>query len=154
MGVSAYRIFYAFCALLFPIIASGAVFITYRVHPLFGALTIVLLIAWVWHSFSTTCSRCHFYGTSKCGVPGLVVPYFFKKRSTAGLPLWRIWANYYSDMALMAYINITYIFQPAFLPFTLGATVLVWLVVYRRKRFHGLMHLLKRSDRTIPITTI
>jgi len=86
--------------------------------------------------------------------PGLVVPYLFKKRSTAGLPLWRIWANYYSDMALMAYINITYIFQPAFLPFTLGATVLVWLVVYRRKRFHGLMHLLKRSDRTIPITTI
>jgi len=70
VGVSAYRIFYAFCALLFPIIASGAVFITYRVHPLFGALTIVLLIAWVWHSFSTTCSRCHFYGTSKCGVLG------------------------------------------------------------------------------------
>jgi hypothetical protein len=152
--VTAYRTFYVFCALLFPLIAVGATFITYRVHPLFGALTATLLIAWVWHSFSTTCSRCQFYGTSKCGIPGLVVPYFFKKRSAAGLPLWRIWANYYSDIALMFYINAVYLWQPTFLPITLGATAIVWFVIYRRKRFHGLMHLLKKRDRTIPIAAI
>jgi hypothetical protein len=36
----------------------------------------------------------------------------------------------------------------------LSATAIVWFVVYRRKRFHGLMHLLKERDRTIPITAI
>jgi hypothetical protein len=152
--ISPYRIFYLFCGLLYPAIAGGAIIITYEAHFLFGALTLAILIAWVWHSFSTTCSRCQFYGTNRCGIPGLVVPYFFKKRSTAGLPIWRIWTNYYSDIGLMMYLNAVYLLRPVLLPVVLSATAIVWFVVYRRKRFHGLMHLLKERDRTIPITAI
>lgn len=154
-----YQVFYAFCALLFPLLCAGAVWISAARHLAFGIFTVGYLAAWVWHSFATTCSRCHFYGTGKCGIPGKVVPYFFKKRSLKDFPLWRIKANLASDVVLMAYLNAVYALRPVLLPFTLGATAIVWLMVYRRNRFHGLLYLLEpkrqqRTNRTIPIKAV
>jgi hypothetical protein len=149
-----YQVFYAFCALLFPLLCAAAIWIAASKHVAFGLFTMCYLVAWVWHSFATTCSRCHFYGTSKCGIPGMVVPYFFKKRTLIGFPLWRIKANMYSDFVLMIYLNAIFALRPVLLPFTLGATVIVWLVIYRRNRFHGLLYLLKPRQRAIPIMPV
>jgi hypothetical protein len=140
---SPYRLFYFFCAAMYPCIAFGAVYISFRVHPLFGIATALVLASWALNSFATTCRRCAFYGTSKCGLPGLVIPYFFEKRSAGSLPRWRIWANYYTDIGLMLYLNAIYLLQPILSPIVIGATGIVWMVIYRKKRFHGLMHLLK-----------
>jgi hypothetical protein len=138
--ITPYRLFYIFCGVVYPCIALGAVYLSSRAHPLFGVLTAFLLSGWAVNSFATTCRRCQFYGTSSCGLPGLVVPYFFAKRSVDGLAHWRIWANYYADLALMLYLNAVYLLYPMIAPLVLGATLIVWLVIYRRKRFHGLMH--------------
>jgi hypothetical protein len=143
MKITPYRLFYFFCGVVYPCIALGAVYLSFRMHPLFGVSTVLILTAWVINSFATTCRRCQFYGTAKCGLPGLVVPYFFVKRSVGSLSHWRIWANYYADLALMLYINTVYLVYPMIAPLVGCATVVVWLVIYRRKRFHGLMHRLR-----------
>ena len=143
MIISPYRLFYCFCAVIYPCIALGAVYLSFREHPLFGVVTALVLGIWALNSFATTCRRCSFYGTSKCGLPGLVIPYFFDKRSAGSLPRRRIWVNYYCDLALMVYLNAIYLLQPMLAPFVMGATAVVWIVIYRRKRFHGLMHLLR-----------
>jgi hypothetical protein len=140
---SSYRLFYFFCAGVYPCIALGAVYLSFRAHPLFGIITALVLASWALNSFATTCRRCAFYGTSKCGLPGLVIPYFFEKRSAASLSHWRIWANYYSDIGLMVYLNAIYLLQPVLSPIVICATAIVWMVIYRKKRFHGLMHLIK-----------
>jgi len=141
--LSPYRLFYFFCAAVYPCIALGAVYLSFRAHPLFGFTTALVLAIWAVNSFATTCRRCAFYGTSKCGLPGLVIPYFFEKRSASSLPRWRIWANYYTDIGLMVYLNAVYLLQPMISPIVIGATAIVWMVIYRKKRFHGLMHLIK-----------
>jgi hypothetical protein len=141
--ITSYRLFYFFCGLIYPCIAFGAVYLSYRTHVWFGALTALILIAWVYHSFATTCRRCQFYGTAKCGIPGLVVPYFFAKRPVVGLPHWRIWANYYADLGLMVYFNAIYLFHPPLGLLVGCATFIVWRVIYRPKRFHGLMHVIR-----------
>jgi hypothetical protein len=143
MRITSYRLFYFFCGVVYPCIALGAMYISFRTHPLIGVLTALVLATWAINSFATTCRRCQFYGTSKCGLPGLVVPYFFEKRSVGSLAHWRIWANYYADLALMLYLNAIYLVHPMLAPFVGCATVVVWLVIYRRKRFHGLMHRLR-----------
>jgi hypothetical protein len=142
--ISPYRVFYFFCAVVYPCIALGAVYLAFRVHWLFGIATAAILTAWAFNSFATTCRRCAFYGTSKCGLPGLLIPYLFERRPAGSLPRRRIWANYYADIALMLYLNSIYLLQPMVAPFVMmAATAIVWLVIYRQKRFHGLMHLLK-----------
>lgn len=143
MKFTPYRLFYFFCGVAYPCIALGAIYLSFRMHPLLGVLTATVLAAWAINSFATTCRRCQFYGTSKCGLPGLVVPYFFEKRSVGSLPHWRIWANYYADLALMVYLNAIYLVRPMIAPLVGCATIVVWLVIYRRKRFHGLMHRLR-----------
>lgn len=143
MNISPYRLFYYICGIAYPCIAFGAVYLSFRAHPLFGVLTVLVLATWAINSFATTCRRCQFYGTSKCGLPGLVVPYFFEKRSVGSLPHWRIWANYYGDLALMLYLNAIYLLHPVLSPLVGCATGIVWFVIYRRRRFHGLMHRLK-----------
>ncbi len=140
---SPYRLFYFFCAVVYPCIALGAVYLSFRAYAIFGVITAFVLAGWALNSFATTCRRCAFYATSKCGLPGLVIPYFFEKRSASSLPHWRIWANYYSDIGLMVYLNAIYLLQPMLSPIVIGATGIVWMVIYRKKRFHGLMHLIK-----------
>jgi hypothetical protein len=143
MVLSPYRLFYFFCAVVYPCVAFGAVYLSFRANPLFGISTALVLAIWALNSFATTCRRCSFYGTSKCGLPGLVIPYFFEKRSVGSLPRWRIWANYYGDIALMLYLNAIYLLQPMLSLLVIFATGIVWIVIYRRKRFHGLMHLIR-----------
>lgn len=140
---SPYRLFYFFCAAVYPCIALGAVYLSFRAHPIFGITTALVLASWALNSFATTCRRCAFYGTSKCGLPGLVIPYFFEKRSAGSLPRWQLWANYYTDIGLMVYLNAIYLLQPILSPIVICATGIVWTVIYRKKRFHGLMHLIK-----------
>jgi hypothetical protein len=62
----------------------------------------------------------------------LVIPYFFEKRSAGSLPRWRIWANYYTDIGLMVYLNAIYLLQPILSPIVICATGIVWTVIYRK----------------------
>ena len=145
MKSKSYKIFYLFCGVLYPMIALGAIVISFYQNIWFGVLTSFILIYWISYSFSTTCCRCQFYGSKKCGLPGIIVPFLFKKKSINNLPRWRIWVNYYNDIFLMVYLNSVYIFIPLIFPFVLASTVLVYVVVYRQKRFHGLMYILKKK---------
>ena len=43
----------------------------------------------------------------------------------------------------MLYLNAIYLLEPILSPLVILATVIVWIVIYRKKRFHGLMHLIK-----------
>ena len=145
MRNKSYKIFFLFCGILYPIIVGGALYISFDHNLWLGIFTSAILIYWLVYSFSTTCCRCQFYGSSKCGIPGIVVPYFFKKKSIFDLPKWRIWVNFYNDIILMIYLNLIYILEPFLFPFILAATVLVYKTVYRKKKFHGLMHVLRKK---------
>ena len=109
--LSPYRLFYFFCAAVYPCIALGAVYLSFRAYPLFGITTALVLASWALNSFATTCRRCAFYGTSKCGLPGLVIPYFFEKRSRlkcaacGGMACWISKATTY-EPALHLYSNM------------------------------------------------
>jgi hypothetical protein len=56
--ITPYRLFYIFCGVVYPCIALGAVYLSYRAHPLFGLLTASVLTGWAINSFATTCRRC------------------------------------------------------------------------------------------------
>ena len=140
-----YKIFFIFCGVLYPVIVIGAILISFRYSMWLGILTSCILIYWVSYSFSTTCCRCQYYGSSKCGVPGIIVPYLFKKKSISNLPHWRIWINYSNDIFLMVYLNCIYALVPLLFPFVFSATLIVYIVVYRKKKFHGLMHVLRKK---------
>ena len=36
MKITPYRLFYFFCGVVYPCIALGAVYLSFRMHPLFG----------------------------------------------------------------------------------------------------------------------
>ena len=126
-------------------IVAGALYISFTHNLWFGIFTSAVLFYWLIYSFSTTCCRCQFYGTIKCGMPGIIVPYLFKKKSISDLPRWRIWINFYNDVFLMIYLNTVYVLEPYVFPFVLAATILVYKVVYQKKKFHGLMHVLRKK---------
>lgn len=142
-----YAIFFVFCGVLYPLVMLGAVVLSFVESIWLGFLTVGILAYWMFYAFATTCCRCQFYGSSKCGLPGMVVPHLFKKKSITGLPLWRIKLNYCNDMGLMVYLNAVYVLLPLLLPVIVFSTWLVYQVVYKQKRFHGLMHILKADKK-------
>jgi hypothetical protein len=76
-----------------------------------------------------------------------MVPYLFKKKTVFDLPRWRIWINFTNDIFLMIYLNLIYLFVPFIFPFVLAATILVYKTVYQQKKFHGLMHILRKKPK-------
>ena len=64
----------------YPLLAAGALGISFWTSLYLGALTVLFVLSHIFVSFRTTCRRCPFYGTARCGLPGMVVPWFFAKR--------------------------------------------------------------------------
>lgn len=147
MKTKPYTVFYVICGLIYPFILIGALIISFITHWALGILTTGILSYWMVYAFTTTCCRCSFYGTGRCGLTGKVVPLFLKKKSLKGLPIWRIKLNYYNDLMLMLYINLVYLLTPVVYPFILLTSILVYIYVYKDMRFHGLMHLLKKEEK-------
>ena len=147
MNIKPYKVFFLICGVIYPFILLGALFISFKTHLALGFLTLAFLAYWMSYAFSTTCCRCSFYGTSRCGLPGKIVPFLLKKKSIEGLPLWRIQLNYYNEMVLMVYINSVYLLVPMLFPIIVLLSVLVYKYVYKHKRFHGLMHLWKKQQK-------
>jgi predicted neutral ceramidase superfamily lipid hydrolase len=147
MNIKPYNVFFIICGVIYPFILFGALLISFKTHLALGLLTLVILAYWMTYAFTTTCCRCSFYGTSRCGLPGKVVPLLLKKKSLNGLPLWRIKLNYYNEMVLMVYINSVYLLIPILSPLIILMSLLVYKFVYKHKRFHGLMHLWKKEDK-------
>ena len=147
MKIKPYLVFYIICGLIYPLIVLGALIISFRTHWALGCFTILILSYWLIYAFTTTCCRCSFYGTGRCGIPGKLVPLILKKKSIKGLALWRIKLNYYNEMFLMLYINSIYLLYPILFPLILLLSVLVFHFVYKHKRFHGLMHLWEKNEK-------
>lgn len=145
----------------FPPVLLGAVIIAFA-HSIWiglGATTVMLL--WFYEGGRTTCSRCAYYGTSKCGLPGLIAPLLTERRSAASLSLEKIQSHMHLDMIVIFFINALYLLQPWLLPLAAMWTLGAWHISFGPKRHHGLtVHLRagqalqSSSMRKIPIISV
>lgn len=119
----------------------------YFIHP---SLAVISLLAYIWRvydSFQKTCSRCQFYGTGKCGLPSLIVPLFFQKKTTS-LSIQKIRQHYIVDLIFVGFAAFGYLSlgiahkQIGYLLFLLWP-IGAWLISFKHKRFHGLLYQLK-----------
>ncbi len=140
----------------FPPILLGSVIIAF-VHSLWVGLgASFVLLLWFYEGGRTTCSRCAYYGTSKCGLPGLIAPLLTERRSAASLSLEKIRSHMHLDMLVIFFINALYLLEPWFLPLALAWTLGAWQISFGPKRHHGLMVQLRagQSSKSIPIRQI
>ncbi len=117
----------------------GTVVVAFGHNLLFGVITLVVTIAWLIETFVTTCRRCPYYGSARCGIPSLVTPLIFKKQSPLSISVGRVRLHYYADLCMIFFVNIVYWQMPAVFPVVLCCSLIGWLVVFRPKRFHGLL---------------
>jgi hypothetical protein len=128
-------------------ILIGGLAIAFASCVWFGLLASVLAAVWFWETGETTCSRCPSYGTFRCGVPGKLVPLFWKRKSAASVSPSRIRLHFYFDVFLLLCVNATYILHPWLLPLALIWTAGAWWISLGPKRYHGLLHRLKEPDK-------
>ena len=124
----------------------GTVYSAYLISLSWGIITAVIIVFWIHQTFRTTCRRCQYYGTTKCGLPGIIAPYLYKKESPFSISLKRIKIHYYFDLALIIYVNIIYAHFPTIYPMVAIGSLVGYLIVFRNKRFHGLLWRLKEED--------
>ena len=140
MNIFRSRRFFSFWfGLGIPPFLIGTVVVAFLQSITFGVVTSIITAAWVFDTFSTTCRRCPFYGTAKCGIPSLIVPYFLSKQSAFSISLLRVRLHYYADIAMILYVNYVYWHVPSFFPVVALCSFIGWLVVFQPKKFHGLL---------------
>ncbi len=123
----------------FPPILLGALAIAYLHSLAIGLGASAVLLAWFYEGGRTTCSRCAYYATSKCGLPGLIAPFLTERKSAASLSLERVRSHMRLDMAVILFINALYAIEPWFLPLALVWTAGAWRISFGPKRHHGLL---------------
>ena len=140
----------------FPPILLGAVVIAFFHDWGTGLATAAVLLLWFYEGGRTTCSRCAYYGTSKCGLPGLIAPLLTERRSPASLSLEKIRSHMHLDMLVIFFINALYLLEPWFLPLAMIWTIGAWRISFGPKRHHGLMVQLRpgKLSKRIPIQQI
>ena len=122
----------------------GAIYAGWRIAPIVGIATFLFQLSWALVLVNKGCSRCRFYGTTKCGLPGKVAELVVKKKDP-----WTISTNavrwlHRSDLAIIAMVNVVYaIGWTEIYPLVALCTIGGWLTVFRRKRFHGLLYRLR-----------
>ena len=122
-----------------------AAWIGFRAGFIFGACNILVMAAWVVETARTTCRRCPFYGTAKCGLPGLVVPLFLAPQPAHTLPVRRLQTHYRIDLLMVLYVNLLYVNLCLPLsPFVMVGSLVTWWTVFRPKKFHGLLFRLNK----------
>lgn len=120
----------------------GNIPISFSVHWALGIFSIGLMTWFTWHTLSTTCRRCPFYGTGHCVVGGAVVP-FLPKLPDTSVSLAKIRRQFCFDLAIMVYTIGTYCFFPALLPVVVIGSLGALLIVYLPRRHHGLYYRLR-----------
>ena len=140
----------------FPPILLGAVVIAFFHGWGTGLATTAVLLLWFYEGGRTTCSRCAYYGTSKCGLPGLIAPLLTERRSAASLSLEKIRSHMHLDILVIFFINALYLLEPWFLPLAVIWTIGAWRISFGPKRHHGLMvqFRARQSSKSIPIRQI
>lgn len=124
----------------------GTVVAGYRISPWVGVGVVVVMVAWSLELFRSSCSRCRFYGTTKCGLPGMIAPLIVKPKSRHTISLRHVRFNLSLDVAMIVFVNAVYaIGWPTVWPVIAVCTVGGWLTVFRRKRFHGLLYRLREG---------
>ncbi len=131
-----------------PPLLAGALAIAFAEHALLGGAAAAVFIAWFYETGRTTCSRCAYHGTAKCGLPGLIAPLLTEKKPAASLPLQRIEAHRRLDLWVLLFLNGLYALQPWWLPLSLVWSVGVWRIALGPKRHHGLLYRLRSRHRT------
>jgi hypothetical protein len=114
----------------------------FRTHPWFGVGVAVLVAVWFLDMGATTCSRCGSYGTGRCGVQSWIVPLLWRRKPLHTVSRFRIRLHYAFDLLILTVGFVAFCFVPVVLPFYGLWLALGWWVVYRSKRFHGLLPLL------------
>ena len=129
----------------YPLLAAGALSISFWTGLYLGALTVLFILIHIFVSFRTTCRCCPFYGTANCGLPGMVVPWFFAKRPANELSTGRIRGHFIFDLVCLFYLTGIFCFQPWLLPLAVAWFLGAWLISLGPKRYHGLLHRLPKS---------
>jgi hypothetical protein len=138
------RFFTLYFGLGIPPALFGSVGVAYRLGLTAGLVMSVITAAWLIETFVTTCSRCAFYGTTNCGLPGMVAPLIVKKRSPFSITKRRVQIHAALDVAMIMVVNIVYALAlPAVWPVIAICSIGGWIAVFRRRRFHGLLFRLK-----------
>ncbi len=131
--------------LFLPPMTLGALALAFAYHWAVGVFTLAVLSVWVVETSRTTCSRCWAYGTAGCGLPSLVAPAFGLRKSPGSLTPFRIRVHYAVDLAAALFLNVWYLWLfPVAFPAVFVWTVGAWWLVGRPKRYHGLLHRLRR----------
>lgn len=147
-GLRSRRFFTLYFGLGIPPALFGSVGVAYRLGIGAGVVATVVVGAWLFETFATVCRRCPFYATTKCGLPGMVVPLIFGRRSAHEITRRRIAVHRGLDLAMVGFVNVIYLLAlPALWPLIALCTVVGWVFVLRPKRFHGLAHRLRTEPR-------
>lgn len=129
----------------YPLLAAGALLISFWASHYVGALTVLVLLIHIFVSFRTTCRRCPFYGTAKCGLPGMVIPWIFAKRPATELSTARIRGHFLFDMVCLFCLTGVFCFQHWLLPLAVVWLLGAWFISFGPNRYHGLLHRLPKS---------
>lgn len=142
-----------------PLVLAGALAISFTESWALGAAAAAVFLAWFYETGRTTCSRCAYHGTAKCGLPGLIAPLLTPKRSAESLSPERVRAHLYLDLWILLLLNGLCALQAWALPVSLIWSIGVWRIALGPKRHHGLLYRLRDAPlhgaatlRAMPIT--
>ena len=140
------KFFSAWFGIGIPPFLIGTVIVAFLSSALFGYVTLAVVGLWVYDTFTTTCCRCPFYGTGKCGIPSLLVPHILRRRSPYDLNLSRIRLHYYADLGMILYVNAVYWTVPFLFPIVAICSIIGWATVFKNEKFHGLLFRLDQDN--------
>ncbi|MCI4429656.1 MAG: hypothetical protein JHC40_10875 [Burkholderiales bacterium] len=122
-----------------PPVLAGALVIAFADSWPLGVAASSVFLAWFYETGRTTCSRCAYYGTAKCGLPGLIAPLLTQKKPAESLSPDRIRSHLYLDLWMLIFFTGLYVLQPWALPVPLIWSIGVWCISLGPKRHHGLL---------------
>ena len=142
------KFFTAWFGIGIPPFLFGTIYLSFLLSITYGIVSTIITTVWIYDTFNTTCRRCPFYSTKKCGLPGMIVPLLFSKKSPYDISLLRVKIHYFFDLGMILYVNWIYLHYPYLYPFVFIGSAIGYLVVFHSKRFHGLLFRLKTSNTT------
>ena len=149
-SVSGQKLFTYWFGFGLPLILIGALLIVFANSPYLGGAVLLTLLAWFYDTGRTTCSRCAYYGTAKCGLPGLIAPLLTEKKPANLISQARVRSHLRVDLWILALLNGIYSLEPALLPVTLLWSAGVWRISLGPKRYHGLLYRLRKPETAAP----
>lgn len=147
------RLFTLWFGVGLPPLVIGALVIAYCETLPLGVATSGVFLAWFYETGRTTCARCAYYGTAKCGLPGLIAPLLTERKSAASLSDERIRSHLHLDLWILVFLNAVYALYPPLLAASVIWSIGVWCISLGPKRYHGLVARLRKPRRKEGATT-